>query len=249
VKAAVVTGAASGIGAATVDRLRSEGYRMWAFDLDREALDRRAASDDGVTPVIGDVSSPEDVSQAFEAVTREASSLDVLVCSAGICRAAPFDSISVELFELTWRVNVLGTYLCLQAALPLLRQATAPARVVNVASIGAKQPSPYLAAYAATKAAVVSLTRSAAAALAPEILVNCVCPGAIETAMWDSLGDDLKAIGAQRSTTATERGASVPLKRAGSAEEVAELIASLCGPAGTYITGEDINCSGGAVMH
>jgi NAD(P)-dependent dehydrogenase (short-subunit alcohol dehydrogenase family) len=195
------------------------------------------------------VSSPDSVDRAFIRIRESTASLEVLVNCAGVSFASHFEEIGTEEFEQTWRVNVLGAYLCLRAALPSLRQCDGSARVINVSSVAAKQPSPYLAAYAASKAGLISLTRSAAAALAPKVLVNAVCPGAIDTAMWDELGERLRSIGADRAKTAEERGARVPLGRAGTAKEVAELIAALCGDAGAYVTGEDINCTGGSVMH
>jgi NAD(P)-dependent dehydrogenase (short-subunit alcohol dehydrogenase family) len=251
-RTAVVTGAAHGIGAETAGVLAGAGFEVWL--LDRDGPDAKRVAEHiggrvGAHAIEVDVSSVDSVRAAFAQLREASPTVDALVNCAGVSVASRFEEIDPADFEHTFRVNVLGPYLCLQAALPALRRCNGSGRVVNVASVAAKQPTPYLAAYGASKAALISLTRSAAAALAPDVLVNAVVPGAIDTTMWATLGEQLRAIDADRATSAKERGASVPLGRPGTAREVAELIAALCGPAGAYITGEDINCTGGSVMH
>jgi NAD(P)-dependent dehydrogenase (short-subunit alcohol dehydrogenase family) len=253
VRVAVVTGAASGIGAATAKCLARGGYHVWLADLRVEgAVD--VAREIGATggnsfPVEIDVCEPMSVKEAFATVTAENAAIDVLVNSAGIIAVCPFEAASQELWERTYRTNVVGTYLCLQAALPALRAASPPARVVNLSSAAGKLPGVYTAPYNASKAAVISLTRTAAVALAPDILVNCVCPGVIDTPMWVELDASLADIGAGPETQFKERAMTVPTHRAGTAEEVANVIAFMLSPAAAYVTGEDLNVSGGLVMH
>ena len=175
--------------------------------------------------------------------------IDVLVNSAGIIVNSRFEETAVTDWERTYRVNVIGTYVCMIAALPGLRAAPAPARIINIASAAGKVPGVYTSSYNASKAAVINLTRSAAVALAPSILVNSVCPGIIDTPMWEQQRIGLARIGAGPGTTFEERVASLPIKKAGTAEDVAEVVAFLAGRGGAYVLGEDINVNGGLVLH
>lgn len=252
-KVAVVTGAASGIGAAVVRRLAQDGFRVWAADLNEQGVQQLARelceSAMQVSPLALDVGSERSVGEAFERVRRASDHLDVLVNSAGIVAVSPFEQGTQEVWERVLRINVVGTYLCLQAALPALKRAEPPARVINLSSGAAKMPGPFTAAYNASKAAVLSLTRSAAVALAPGVLVNSVCPGVIGTPMWEKLGQELATAGAGPGTSFDDRIAALPIKRAGTAEDVANVISFLASGDSAYIVGEDVNVTGGYVMH
>jgi NAD(P)-dependent dehydrogenase (short-subunit alcohol dehydrogenase family) len=238
-RTAFVTGAASGIGAATARALAADGFSVWLADLQPQA-----------DAVEADVTDAASIGAALERATGPDGALDVLVTSAGIVVVTPFAEASAELWERTLRVNVVGTYLTLQAALPALRRADAPARVLMLASTAGKAPGPFTAPYNASKAAVINLARSAAAALAPDILVNSICPGVIDTPMWrEGLQPRLQAAGAGPAATFEARTAALPIKRAGTAEEVAALIAALAGPAGAYVLGADLNVNGGLTYH
>jgi NAD(P)-dependent dehydrogenase (short-subunit alcohol dehydrogenase family) len=249
---AVVTGGASGIGLAAARRLGADGYRVWLADIDSALATEAAASlrDDGVEAewVAIDIGDSSSVARAFESIGERESSIDALVLSAGIIVVEQFESFSAEQWERALRINVIGAYLCLQAALPLLRHADGPARVVLVASTAGKQPGPFTAPYNASKAAMISLGRSAAVALAPEIVVNSVCPGVIDTPMWrKQLGPGLSRAGSE--TTFEARGGSTPAARPGTPEEVAAVIAFLAGPDAAYVVGEDLNVNGGLAMY
>ncbi len=184
----LVTGAASGIGFATVTRLAGPAHRVWALDRDADRLERvlDAAALPNVERLVADVGDEASVESALRRVAADADHLDGLVNCAGIIPVAPFDQHSVLDWERSYRVNVIGTYLVLRASLPLLGAGEA-ASVVNLASMAAKIPGPYTVAYNASKAAVVSLTRSSAAALAPRIRVNAVCPGVVASPMYEAV--------------------------------------------------------------
>lgn len=246
----LVTGAASGIGLATVHRLAAAGHRVWALDHDADRLERvlGTAGLPDVELLICDVGDESSVGTALQQVAAEAGHLDGLVNCAGIILVAPFEQHSVLDWERTYRVNVIGSYLMLCAALPLLR-ASRGASVVNLASMAAKIPGPYTVAYNASKAAVVSLTRSAATALAPGIRVNAVCPGVVASPMYEAVDAALQTLGAPEMLRFETRAASAPVGRPASAEEIATVIEFLLGPGAAFVTGEDVNVTGGFVMH
>jgi NAD(P)-dependent dehydrogenase (short-subunit alcohol dehydrogenase family) len=249
VSVALVTGAGSGIGAATARMLARDGFRVWLADLRLDAAEAVAAELPDARAIALDVTDETSVRDAFAAVARETPALDALVCSAGVISFERFEDFTVEQWEHALRVNLIGAYLCLIAALPLLRSAPPPARVVNLASQAGKRPGPLNAPYNASKAALISLTRSAAQALAPGVLVNSVCPSIVDTPMWDAQREALVRLGSPPGTSYEERIATIPIERASSAEEVAEVIAFLVGKRNTYIVGEDVNVTGGSVMY
>jgi meso-butanediol dehydrogenase/(S,S)-butanediol dehydrogenase/diacetyl reductase len=249
---ALVTGAAGDIGAATARRLGTDGAHVVLADLDGDAVATRAEGLRGAgieaRSVRVDVIDEGSVAGAVEVARERTGALDVLVNAAGVVGVQRFDGFSREDWLRIYEVNVYGTYLCLKHALPGLRAADRQARVVNVASGAGKRPSPMIAPYACSKAALASLTRSAAAALAPQVRVNCVSPGVVTGAMWERLEARLEEVGAPPAARYAERVAALPLARAGSPAEVAEVIAFLASPASSYVVGQDVNVDGGQLM-
>ena len=249
---AMITGAAGDIGAATARRLGCDGSHVVLADIDQDAVEAlaRELGDEGIaaSAVRLDVIDEETVAGAVAAARGTTGALDVLVNAAGIVRVERFEEFSHEHWLRIYEVNVVGSYLCLKHALPALRAATRQARVVNVSSGAGKRPGPMIAPYACSKAAVASLTRSAAAALAPQVRVNCVSPGIVEGAMGEELDARLAELGAPQAARYAERLAGLPLARAGAPEEVARVIAFLASPASSYVVGQDLNVDGGQLM-
>jgi NAD(P)-dependent dehydrogenase (short-subunit alcohol dehydrogenase family) len=248
--AALITGAAGDIGAATARRLAAAGHHVFLADLDGAAVETLAEqlteAGSAATALRLDVADEESVASAFAQVAEQGGSLDVLVNGAGIVTVERFDEFTRDDWLRIYEVNVYGSYLCIKHATPLLRAADEPARIINIASGAGKRPAPMIAPYACAKAAVISLTRSAAVALAPEIRVNSVSPGVIEGAMWkQTLDTRLEALGAPPSALFAGRVGGLPLARGGDPAEVAETIAFLASPASSYLTGQDINVDGG----
>ena len=229
-KVAIVTGGASGIGLAAARRLVEEGGRVALVDIDGEAAERAAARIDGeAIGIAADVSSEADVARAFAAVRERFGAIDALHNNAGIeGDSAPLLESDVAQLDRLLAVNVRGVYLVLRE---MLRDATAhgtAAAIVNTASGTALHAVPGMGQYAATKAAVIALTRNAAVENARSgIRVNAVVPGPVDTPLFDRLSEEVKA----------GVSAALPVGRVGRPEEVAALVAWLLSDEAPYACG------------
>ncbi|MBD2749351.1 SDR family oxidoreductase [Microvirga sp. BT688] len=241
---AVVTGGASGIGFATTQVLARGGARLVVLDRDAGRLQATCHSLERAESVawgrVCDISSEQDVSAAFDAIAA-GGGLDILVNSAGIIgHVGPLEDCSADDFDRITAINVKGTFLCCRAAVAIMERA-GRGSIVNVASTAGLVGSRRLGAYAMSKAAVASMTRSLALSTAGKgIRVNAVCPGSIDGDMLESTFTDQDRE-AQRQTMA----ALHPLGRLGTAEEVAMAIAFLASSAAGYITGVALPVDGG----
>lgn len=242
-----VTGAARGIGAGVVRQLLDRGARVVAIDVDQEGLDG-IVSDPSRSLRLArcDITDEGRVAAVLADAFAQFGRLDGLVNAAAIVVSGPFLEFTSEQWERAFRINVWGSYLTIKHTVPHLRKSGGGA-IVNFSSMGGKLANPFTAPYAASKAAIISLTRSAASALAPDIRVNCVVPGVIDTPMWDQLDREFKAMGAPIDFSG--RAAQAPLGRPGNPDEVAAAVLFLLSEASRFITGEDLNVSGGLVMY
>ena len=232
-KLALVTGAASGIGAATVRELAAQGARV-------AGLDRRPCTmPEGGLALAADVSSETEVLAAFAALDAAGEAPDILVNCAGIILERPLTRMTLGDFERIMSVNLRGCFLVGREAVARMRGAGRGGRVINVASELACLGRADYSAYCASKAAVLGLTRSWARELAPDILVNAVAPGPVDTPMLsrETMSPDVLA-----------RESDLPLGRIGRPEEIASVIAFLAGPGASYVTGQTFGANGGAVM-
>jgi NAD(P)-dependent dehydrogenase (short-subunit alcohol dehydrogenase family) len=233
-RVALVTGGAGGIGAATVERLRASHAEVAVLDLETDSVD------DGVLGIRGDVTKSDDVVAAVASVEREYGRLDVLVCCAGVSG----DSLrTVDVSDAEWErvfaVNSSGVFFANRAALPGMI-ARGYGRIVNVASIAGKEGNPMAAAYSASKAAVIAMTKSIGKDVAGTgVLVNSIAPAVIETAM---LGD-------MTQEHVDYMVARIPLGRMGKPEEVAHLIAFLASEEMAFATGACFDLSGGRAVY
>ncbi|MEV0068148.1 SDR family NAD(P)-dependent oxidoreductase [Amycolatopsis sp. NPDC050768] len=243
-KRALVTGGGRGIGRAIVERLAAEDAAVVVADVDlaharsaAEALRDKGFTVEARTLDVGDPAS-------FASFDER---LDVLVANAGIQTFAPASELTVADWDRVLDVNARGTLLTLQLAARCLREGGA---AVTVASIQALLPNALSANYAASKAAVLSLTKSFAAELAPRgIRVNAVAPGRIDTALSDFGSEQVGRITGQDAAEALQRRLSTnPLGRIGRPDEVAAAVAFLASDDASYITGECVNVCGGDVM-
>jgi NAD(P)-dependent dehydrogenase (short-subunit alcohol dehydrogenase family) len=230
---ALVTGGASGIGAAVVERLRADGAAVASFDL-------QAASAEGVLALTGDVSRSADVGSAVASVERELGPLDVLVCSAGVPGAS---LATVDVTDEEWRrvlsINADGVFFCNRAVLPGMVE-RGYGRIVNVASIAGKEGNPMAAAYSASKAAVIALTKAIGKDVARTgVLVNCVAPAVIDTPILEGMSEEHIGYMVER----------VPMGRMGTAEEVAALVCWLASDECSFSTGATYDISGGRAVY
>ena len=244
-KTAIVTGAASGIGRRTVERLIDAGWSVWALDLSIESLEKQASTlgAGGRLKVHNcDVSSPESTSVAFAAVAKAVRNVDALICSAGVLRIGSMEESESADVDLMFDVNVKGPWLCVCAALPMLRMdasTTMPSRVVIVGSISGIRPKAGAGFYGASKAAVHVIAGVMAVELAPSgILVNVVAPGTVDTPMIEAARKVHTASGYQPS------GES-PLGRIAQPDDVVDVIEFFLGDAAKYVTGTVLPVDGG----
>jgi len=244
-KVIVVTGGGGGIGRATAERFASEGARVGLVDVDEAALKasvgavERAGGE--ALAIVADVTQSADVRRYVDATLKHFGAIDFFHNNAGVLGAlAPLVDYPEETFDRVLAVNVRGVWLGMKYVAPAMR--TPGACIVNTASIAGLMGSRHLAAYTASKHAVIGLTKTGALELAPRgIRVNAICPAPIETNM-------VKALEAGAGSTARERlTATLPLRRFGEPAEVAALVAFLCSNDAAYITGGIYTVDGGAM--
>lgn len=232
---AIVTGAASGIGAAAVARLRNDGVMVLAIDLVERGLQ-------GTHNMVADLGDPA----AFPSIAAEAQAclggLDILINNAGVCPGGPFEEMQDETWDQAMSINVTAVRKLTCIMLPMLRQSVA-ARVINTGSILSRFGNAGLVAYSTSKHAVLGLTRALAAELGPDgITVNCVQPGVIATGMTKPMFEDDPANQEYYVTRSA-------LGRIGQPEDIADVMAFLASDDARFITGQGLMVDGGVMVH
>ena len=226
---ALVTGGAQGIGYKIVESLINDGFSITIFDINAETLNKAKASF-GCEVFEIDVSIESDVKEAIS----QLQSLDVLINNAGIWKPEPLDTLDINIQKTVWETNVIGSLNCTKYALPLLEQSDSSC-VINLTSAASRTNSPGLGMYAASKAAIETLTRQWSLELAP-IRVNAVGPGMVIT----------EGTASNYEGKALElRSNAVPLKRVGDTSDIAQVVSFLASPKSRYITGQVIFVDGG----
>jgi 2-hydroxycyclohexanecarboxyl-CoA dehydrogenase len=243
-RTAFVTGAASGIGAATAQRLASEGARVVIADVDADGASKVAAEvgGEGVEADVKDVAS---VRAAVSAAQRAVGPIDILVNNAGTDRFAFFVDTDEETWDHVLAVNLRGTLACTHAVLPSMQQRRRGA-IVNVASEAGVVGTLAGATYAASKAGILGFTKAIAREAARyRVRCNAVAPGPIDTPLLSTAVEESGALGARLRQGAIDATA---LARAGTPEEVAATIAFLASDDASYVTGHTLAVSGGLSM-
>jgi NAD(P)-dependent dehydrogenase (short-subunit alcohol dehydrogenase family) len=247
---ALVTGAARGIGAAIARVLAADGARLTLLGRDRDALQRLAAELPGEAHgiVVADVADEAQVHSAFDEARAARGPLAILVNNAGQAESAPFAKTSLELWQRMLAVNLTGSFLCAQAALPDML-AAGHGRIVNIASTAGQRGYAYVAAYVAAKHGVIGLTRALALELAKKgVTVNAVCPGYTETdILRESIANVVAKTGRSEAEARAGFAAGNPQGRIVQPEQVADAVRWLCGDAAAAINGQSISVSGGEV--
>jgi NAD(P)-dependent dehydrogenase (short-subunit alcohol dehydrogenase family) len=231
--AVVVTGAASGIGRATAVAFAVD-HKVFAVDVDARGLERLGAPHPAITTYVADVSAEAEVAALFATVQRSGLRLRAVCNAAGILVGGNTEKTSVADFDRIMAVNVRGVFLCSKHAIPLLR-ASGGGAIVNIASVNAFMAEHDIAAYCASKAAVVGLTRATAMDHANEgVRANAICPGLVDTPMASHYfgGAELSRLNL--------------LGRSAQPEEIAAVVVFLASPAASFVTGASLCVDAGA---
>jgi NAD(P)-dependent dehydrogenase (short-subunit alcohol dehydrogenase family) len=235
---AAITGAGSGIGEAIARRFVEEGASVAILDIDADAAERVADRLGGIALPV-DVANTEDMAEVVQRAANELGGLTTFVNNAGVGNIKPLHRYKSDQWDHIVDVNLKGTWNGIRAAVPLLRL-SGGGSVLNMSSVSGLRSTRGEGPYSAAKAGVVALTQSAALEYAPDIRVNCVAPGFVETPLTEiALADD-------KLREAVEAG--TPLGRIGSPDEVADVAVFLCSSLARYVTGHTLVVDGGSVL-
>jgi NAD(P)-dependent dehydrogenase (short-subunit alcohol dehydrogenase family) len=252
---AIVTGAGRGIGRATALELASMGAAVVVAEVNPELAERTAREVTELGPrglaLPSDVTKPADRDAMVRRTMDAFGRIDVLVNNAGIFRLAAPLEIREEQWDTMLGVNAKAVLFCSLAVLPPML-AAGRGLIINVASQSGKIGSPTALVYCASKAAVISMTKSLALAFAGQgVRVNSVCPGSVDTDMWAYLDHQVGVmqLGLPPGEYRRRRAAEIPLGRLADAEDVARVVGFLASSKAAYMTGQAINVTGGLIMY
>ncbi len=244
-RAAIITGAGTGIGAAIARRLGGEGYGVALVGRRTEPLEAVAAELEAAVVVPADVGAPGEAERSVAAAVERFGGVDLVVNNAGVGDSGTVLEETPESWNETLRINLTGAFLMARAALPHLIERRGS--IVNVSSINGLVAGPGWTSYCASKAGLVMLTRSLAVDYGPQgVRANCICPGWVRTPMGDA---DMAEVGKLHGTD-TEGGYRIvheghPLGRAAEPDEIAAVVAFLAGPDASYVNGVALPVDGG----
>ncbi len=244
-KVAIVTGGSDGLGRATVERLSRQGAAVVAcarrqqhLESVVEQLSKRTGGE--ILPVTMDVSNPVDCERAVSMAHQRFGRIDILINNAGASAAAGFETVSDEEWYADLELKVMGAVRMCRQTIPHLR-ASGGGSIINATIGGAKAPLAKSLPTTVSRAAGINLTKSLANEYASDnIRVNTICIGLIKSAQWER-----RAAGGDIDEFYANMAGKIPLGRVGEAAEYADLVAFLCSPSGSYITGTSINLDGG----
>ena len=250
-RACIVTGASSGIGAATARALAAERARVLLVARNEERLAEVAAGCGDAATLGLDVTTPDAGDRAVLSCVERFGSVDVLVNNAGTSRVRPLDELTDEDWQEQWELHVMASLRLMRAAAPRMAE-RGWGRVVNVCSSSGKRPSSSNVAYSVTKSAQLALSRDFAEAYAGRgVLVNAVAPGPVESPLWTAPGglaeQSAERSGADPAEVLAQARAKIPLGRFGTEDEIAAVITFLCSARASDVVGAAWSVDGGSV--
>ena len=253
-KTVVITGASRGIGAAIAKRFAKEGANLVVSaneDLVHSVAEQIQQGGGKAISFVGDVTDKTSVKALYDAAETAFGAIDVSIQNAGVITIARIEDMTEDEWDKVMAVNTKGVFLCAQEAISRMRKHARGGRIINTASGQARDGFIFTPHYAASKMGVVGITQSLAKEVATEkITVNAFCPGIIETDMW-AYNDQAwgKLLGNYAPGELMKEWVNgIPMKRAGSGEDVAGLVTFLASDDAAYITGQTINVDGGLIM-
>ncbi len=242
--AALITGAATGIGKAIAVRLSAEGCRVAVADVHEEGVrttvDEIARQNGHAAGIVADITHQEDIDRMIQETLQAFGSIDILVNNAGVATAGFIDTVHDSEIERVFAVNLVGAIKVTRAAVPHIKKSNR-GRIINISSVEGIRGSGLLPVYSSTKAGLIGLTRANAVELAPMgITVNAICPGPIQTEMLAPLIAD------ENFKQKMIRG--IPMRRLGVPEDVAAAVSFLASTGASFITGNVIVVDGGMTV-
>jgi NAD(P)-dependent dehydrogenase (short-subunit alcohol dehydrogenase family) len=234
---ALVTGGASGIGAATCRALHGAGAQVTIADIDRAGAEALSTELPAAEVLILDITDEAAVKSAFARMAA----LDILVNNAGIGLVGGIEQTELDDFERLFRVNVQGMFLVTRAAVPLLRASRGS--IVNIGSVAGLVGIKKRFAYCATKGAVIAMTRQLAVEYPTELRANCICPGTVDTPFVEAYLE--KYHSQEKEKVRAELNQRQPVGRLGRPEEIAHMVLYLCSPEAEFVTGSVLTIDGG----
>jgi NAD(P)-dependent dehydrogenase (short-subunit alcohol dehydrogenase family) len=250
-KTVIVTGAGRGVGREIALGFAEEGASVLITDIDKEKLNDLEAvlSEKGrsVISIGADISCIKDVRAVADRASNAFGSIDILVNNAGISMTKDMLELSESDWDKVFNVNVKGTFFMLQAAAESMIKTGKKGSIVNIASVAGEKGRPLFLAYSASKAAVISITKSSALGLVDRgIRVNAVAPGTIDTPMWDNISKKMSWLeGADAGMVKKSWLEKIPMKRLAAPSDIASMVLYLCSDEASYITGQTFNVCGG----
>ena len=247
---AIVTGASLGIGAAICKELGAMGAEVFCCARDSVALDELCSSSENITGICADLGDKRETEAFLAEVKKRAGGADIVINNVGASPSRNFLYMEDEDWEDLHQLNLMSAVRCTREFLPYMRKKKW-GRVIMIASSAAKYPNAALIDYGATKAALISVSKSLARKYGRDgVLVNSVLPGLIHTAMWErAAGEIANAKNTSVEDVIENNGRTVPVGRYGTSEEVSALVAFLCTDSASYINGTSIEVDGGSAAH
>ncbi len=251
-KTALVTGAAGAIGKDIAAELFNNGAKVFISDINQEAVDAVAKEvGQGCLAMAADVTKADQVQKVVSAASDAFDGkIDILVNVAGIIGQGKVEDITEEDWDKMMAVNCKGTFLFTKYVVPMMK-ANKYGKIVNFSSKSGKTGSAIMSHYCAAKAAIIGFTQALAFELAPDINVNCVCPGITEnTGVWDNASSGyINNLNMSINEVVDKFTSKVPLGRLAKIEDVTAVTTFLCSKGADYMTGQAINVTGGREMH